>query len=503
MLKRVLVNTSSNVAQLIVSMVATFIMAPIYLKLMGHHDYGLREMVLAVVGYMGMLDLGMRPTVSRFASMHNAQNDKESLLVVYGTSLVFMMLVGLFLAVFFWIWALSFPDILNPEGVKENTKYALFLLLVGAKLLFVFPLFVCESFLEGLQRYYFKNVVNIFSIIFISVIAYHYMTPENGLALLAFLAAIATFIKLLIFGAVLSLPMIGSIYPNIRRFSKKKLLEMLVFGSKSFIQGAAGKVEKMSDRIIIGVFLGPSVIPIYTIPATLVAYITNITNTLSHTFMPLFSDLNAKGQSHRIKYIYLIASKLLVALIVPMGVGICIIGGPFIEIWMNGQFDPHIVDSILILLVIYILVPMLNPFASRYLTAINKHIIFAKVAPIAALANLGLSIWLVLEYGVIGAALGSVLPVFVVMPIFLSVVCKNLDVSMFHYFRVAILPAIVPVLVMGSGLLWYRIESSFDGYGDIVVAILASSACYGVAYWFLSMGKADRDLLFRILPFKR
>ncbi|WP_172408462.1 hypothetical protein [Marinobacter sp. es.048] len=36
-------------------------MAPIYLKMMGHHDYGLREMVLALVGYMGDAGLGHAP----------------------------------------------------------------------------------------------------------------------------------------------------------------------------------------------------------------------------------------------------------------------------------------------------------------------------------------------------------------------------------------------------------------------------------------------------------
>ncbi|SNC74362.1 Membrane protein involved in the export of O-antigen and teichoic acid [Marinobacter sp. es.048] len=500
MLQRVLINTGSNVAQLMVSMVATFIMAPIYLKMMGHHDYGLREMVLALVGYMGMLDLGMRPTVSRFASMHNAQNDRESLLTVYGTSLVFMTLVGVILGLFFWLWALSFPDILNPEGMEGNTKYTLFLLLVGAQLVFLFPGFVCESFLEGLQRYYFKNLVNIFSIVLISVLAYHYITPENALALLALLAAVGTLIKLIIFAAILMRPMVGAIYPNLRLFSREKFREMLAFGFKSFIQGAAGKVEKMSDRIVIGTIMSPAMIPVYTIPATLVTYMATISMTLSHTFMPLFSDLDARGEREKSKIVYLLASKLLVALVIPMGVGICLVGGPFIAIWMSGQFDPDLVDAILILLVIYMGVPKLNPFASRYLTAINKHVIFAKVAPPAALVNLGLSIWLVLEYGVIGAALGSVLPVFVVMPIFLKVVADNLGITMLQYVKHAILPAIIPVMVMGGGLAWWRVEYGLAGYLDIVAAVVASGVVYGVLYWFISIGKDERDVLMRLMP---
>lgn len=503
MLKRLLVNTSSNMAQLIVSMVVTFVMAPIYLELMGHHDYGLREMVLALVGYMGMLDLGMRPTISRFASMHNARGERVSLLTVYSCSLVFMFFVGLVLSVFFVIWAFAFPEVLDPQNGEETTKYMLFLLLIGAQLIFVFPKLVTESYLEGLQRYYFKNMVNILSTITIAVIAYHYMTPQNALVLLVGLVAISQAIKLVIFGLVLLKPTLGTIYPNLRYFSGEKLREMLSFGLKSFIQGAATKVEKMSDRIVIGTILGPAMIPVYTIPATLVGYISSITMTLSHTFMPLFSDLSARGQQNRIKAIYLLASKLLVGLIIPMGVGICLIGGPFISIWMEGQFDPVIVDAILVLLVTYTVVPMLNPFASRYLTAINRHVIFAKVAPPAALVNLGLSIWLVLEYGVVGAALGSVLPVFVVMPLYLYVVCHNLEVSMLHYFRATVLPAVIPVALMGGGLFWFRVTHGFDGYLDIVLSILVSALVYGLVYWFFAMGREDREVLLRLLPGRR
>lgn len=503
MLKRLLINTSSNMAQLIVSMVVTFVMAPIYLELMGHHDYGLREMVFALAGYMGMLDLGMRPTVSRFASMHNARSERTSLLSVYSCSLVFMCLVGIALATFFWIWAVSFPEVLNPEDGGDATKYALFLLLVGGQLLFAFPKFVTESYLEGFQRYYFKNMINIITTITIAVLAYIFMTPENGLILLVGLAAASQLIKLMIFGLILLKPAVGAIYPNLRYFSRSKLKEMLSFGLKSFIQGAAYKVEKQSDRLVIGTVLGPALIPVYTIPATLVGYISSITMTLSHTFMPLFSDLNARGQQHRIKAIYLLASKLLVGLIIPMGVGICLIGGPFIGIWMEGQFDPMLVDAILVLLVIYTLVPKLNPFASRYLTAINRHVIFAKVAPPAALVNLVLSIWLVLEYGVVGAALGSVLPVFVVMPIYLYVVCHSLEVSMLHYIRAAILPAIIPVALMGGGLFWFRITYGFDGYLDIVLSVLVSALVYGLVYWFFAMGREDREVLLRLLPGRR
>mgnify|MGYP001162316938 CR=1 FL=1 len=503
MLKQLIVNTGSNMAQLFVSMVVTFVMAPIYLKMMGHHDYGLREMVLAIVGYMGMLDLGMRPTVSRFASMHNALRDRESLLIVYSSSLVFLTIVGTFLGAFFWVWAISFPEVLNPEGGDERVKYTLFLLLVGAQIFFSFPMFVAESYLEGLQRYYIKNMINIAFTILIALICYITMTPQNALVLLVGLGALFQAIRLLLFGGMLMRPAIGSIYPNFRYFSRGKLREMLSFGFKSFIQGAASRVERMSDRIVIGSILGPAAIPVYTIPSTLVGYISSITMTLTHAFMPLFSDLSARNQHGRIKSIYMLSSKLVVGLIIPMAVGICIVGGPFIARWMPGEFDPALVDAILVLLVLYLCVPMLNPFVSRYLTAINKHGIFAKVAPPAALVNVGLSIWFVYEFGVIGAALGSVFPVFVVMPIFLKAVAGQIGITMLEYVRSVILPALFPVSIMGGGLIWWRYQYGLETYFEIVGAVLVSAMIYGGIYWTAALNREEREFFLRVIPVKK
>jgi len=495
MLKRLAVNTGSNLAQLFVSMVVTFVMAPIYLQMMGHHDYGLREMVMALVGYMGMLDLGMRPTVSRFASMHNAMRDRHQLLVVYASSLVFMTGVGLFMAAFFWIWAVSFPDILVPDEGSGSAKYALFLLIVGAQLLFAFPKYVAESYLEGLQRYYLKNVINITSTIVVAVISYIYITPENGLILLVSLVAVSVVVKLVIFTTILWRPAMGVIYPNLRLFSWPKLREMLSFGLKSFIQGAAHKIESASDRLVIGTILGPASVPVYTISSTLVGYVNSLTKTLTHVFMPLFSDLSARGEGGQIRQIYLVASKFVVGLVLPMSVGICLVGAPFIDIWMKGAFDRELVNLILILLALYIALPKLNPFASRYLTAINRHGIFAKVAPPAAVLNLALSIWLVTEFGVIGAALGSVFPVFIVTPIFLAVSCRHLGVPVRVYLARCIAPSVIPVIPMTMLLGWLRYQDVFGSYVGIVAGVFASAALYTVLFWVLSFTPGERKFV--------
>src|SRR5690554_7401041 len=87
MIRTLLVNTGSNVLVMFVKLVITFIMTPVFVHNLGKYDYGLWEMIGAVIGYMGILDLGLRPAISRYAARHLAEKDETALQSVYMSAL--------------------------------------------------------------------------------------------------------------------------------------------------------------------------------------------------------------------------------------------------------------------------------------------------------------------------------------------------------------------------------------------------------------------------------
>src|SRR5690606_20496836 len=84
-------------------------------------------------------------------------------------------------------------------------------------------------------------------------------------------------------------------------FSWSRLKELIVFGSKSFIQGIATRVENATDVLVIGFIMGPAMVPFYSIPANLTQHIRGLGWTLTHAFMPLFSGLSAKAEDEMIR----------------------------------------------------------------------------------------------------------------------------------------------------------------------------------------------------------
>ena len=86
------------------------------------------------------------------------------------------------------------------------------------------------------------------------------------------------------------------------------------------------------------------------------------------------------------------------------------------------------------------------------------------------------------------------------MPIFLKVVAHNLGITMLQYVKQVILPALIPVTVMGCSLAWWRVEYGFPGYLEIVLAVVVSATVYSVLYWIISLRKDEREVLMRIMP---
>ncbi|WP_370257358.1 oligosaccharide flippase family protein [Marinobacter nauticus] len=491
MIRTLFVNTGSNVLVMLVKLVITFIMTPVFVHNLGKYDYGLWEMIGAVIGYMGILDLGLRPAISRYAAKHHAEQDSQALESVYMSAFVFMMVVGLLLFAFFLCWGIWFSGAIAPEG-EPYQKYTLFLIIIGAHLLISFPGYVAESYLEGFQKYYLKNNITIINSILGSTLLYLFITPENGLVLLAGINAIGISIKYILFMWLLSRPAFGAIRARWRSYSWARLKELIVFGFKSFVQGIATRVENATDVLVIGLIMGPAMVPFYSIPANLTQHIRNLGWTLTHAFMPLFSGLSARAENDTIRRVFLISSRYVVSILLAMGTGALLLGVPFISVWLGPEFGEK-AEWLIVFLVFFTVLPFINPFASRYLTAIDKHGIFARLTPLAAALNIGLSLVLVHPYGLEGVAFASVVPGLIFVPLYLRYTCRHLELPVREYLRSSVLPGFVPAGLMAVIILGVGQYLMYDSYRHILLGAILGSIGWLAAFWLLVLNREERD----------
>jgi O-antigen/teichoic acid export membrane protein len=497
MRKRLALNTASNVFTLFLKLGITFIMTPIFIKNMGNHDYGIWEMIGAVIGYMGILDMGIRPATSRFASGFIAKNDETSLRSLYATTWYFLLAVGLLIALSLTFWALFFPELLSSKGATDSTKYTWFLLIIAVQLLITFPSYTAESYLEAYQEYYLKNNITIVNSIIGSAILFVYINPDNALVLLALCNAIGGSIKYLFLIWVLQY---RRPFLSLRRayFSLVQLKELLRFSIKTVVQGIASRIESATDSLVIGLIMGPASVPLYSVPANLVGYVRMISWNFTHVFMPYFSALNAVEDQKQIQKVYLMGSKLTIAPTLILSIGIVLLGADFLGIWVGAEIA-NSAESFLWVMVGFISLPLLNPMSNRYLTAIDKHIFFAKWQPLFALMNLALSLLLIDPLGIFGVALGSLIPGLIFQPILLAFCCKYLGISTWYYLRVSLLPWLLPCIFMAASILYLRSLFVIDSYFLLLSIAAAGTAIFIFGSLLFALSRQERTELMNML----
>lgn len=486
-------STVLNLAVLVVKLCITFFMTPVILRSLGNYDYGIWEVVVSVIGYMGLLDLGVRPAIARYSARYLVEANPRELSELYSSTVFFLLGVGVLcgagLAVFGWNW----PEVLAPGGASTE-KYTFLLMLIGAQLLFTFPGFVPESFLEGYQKYHVKNYFIIADVIIGSVLLYWALTHGYGLVAIAVLDLIGNFAKYAFFAWYISREPNG---PKLAlaHFNWPRLREVMGFGVKSFIQGAAYQLQEGANTLIIAGVLGPAKVVFYSIPANLVNYIKMFCWAATHALMPFFADLDARGLRETTHLYYVLGSRLVLAGVYLLVVGVAVLGEDFVSLWVGPDYGLKVRDMLWLLLSLVVL-QFVNPFSIRYLTAIGKHGIYAIVGPMAAIAQIGGAfVGIKLLGKAEGVLWGAIVPWMVTTPIYFFYCMRQLELNPLFYVANTILRLLPACAVLAFALVELRSHFEVNNMLELFGIALAATAAYLPAVWWLALNAAERKML--------
>lgn len=474
----------------------TFIMTPIYVRYLGVYNFGIWELVVATLGYTGLLDLGLGFSISRFIAKHLAEADHQALLVVFNTVTAFLSVIGLTLALVTLCIAAWFPYLLSAHS-GPSISYAPFLAIISVQVFITFPGIVAVGCLEGYQKYYVKNFLTFIDVFVVLTVTLSFITKSNALVLLAFTSTFSLVWKYVAYLVLLRREREYPLYFGRKYLSGSKLRSLLGFGIKGFIQGISNQIQSRSGIFIVGAFLGAASVPLFTVPSNLAIYLGSITETGSQAFMPVFSALEAQGRRDEILPMYLFASKLLLGVIVLMAVGLLLLGPDFIALWVGPGFLAS-ARALMPWLVLSAIMAYINPFGPRFLIALGRHGIYARVAPVALALNLVVSVILVHKVGMIGIVIGAMVAMLLVSAIALRLCCRLLRISVTSYLTRTLLPLLVPGLLMSVGVLIVKEFVAIRSIPQVFLIAAGSTAVYSVVFFLLALSRSERGDVVRL-----
>ena len=481
---------------LLVQMLLQLGFTPIMLRLLGQSDYGLYSLAKSTISYLNIFSLGFGGAYIRFYSRYAVRDDKEGISSLNKTYFFLFSVLGM-VAVLAGLVLIQNIDVLFKELTPQETGRAriLFLLLLF-NLAFHFPFTVFSSFITANSKFVFPKIVELARVISSPLVSLPVLLLGYGSVGYVGVSVSIYFVTYIvnIYFAIKKLGM--SFSGGHIRFSLIK--ELGSFSFFIFIFLISEQIDTNIDSTLLGYFTGATAVAVYGVATTIPNVVTSFSRSISAVFVPQIQLLVAERIDTktltdlmiRIGRIQLFIVGLLIS-------GFIVFGQPFISLWAGSGYESAYSATVILLLSSVIW--NVQRIGLEVQKALNLHMYTDFVFIGASLINLFISIPLVKSFGVIGAALGTMIASIIGKGVVNNIVFKfvsKLDMGRFWKSIIRCFPGFLIPFAFGI-LIFNKIV--LVSWGDLCIWVPIYSIIYCVSIFFFGMNKFERDLIVRPL----
>lgn len=494
-LRRIASSSTLRATDVAVSMLATLWITPLLVHTLGRERYGLWVMVLTLVSYLDIFDLGLTSAVTRYVSRALGRNDMAAARETVRSAFTILAVIGAGCLVLVAALALIAPWLVRDAAQASSLR--LLIVILGTTIALNFPMRVFTGVLEAFVRYEFTTAASVGRTLVTTAALWWSLGSGGGLMQVVIIVAAGQvlFRMLQYFFAREVLPQMRLLPLGTHSVARRELLD---YGGKNFLMKLVDLIRFRIDTVVIARFVGLAPVGVYSVGMSLIRYYREIIEALGGVLMPVFSRAEGAGDRERIRTQFVAALRVCGAIATFIGGSIALYGGYFIERWLGPDFR----DSYYVALVLvgpFILALAQNP-GVFLLYGLSKQERLLRLSAIEGVLNLTLSLVLVLKWGIFGVAAGTSLALlFSKMVLQPRIVCEEAGLSLRRYYLHAVL---FPVAITAAPMLachallapWLRPE-----YPRILLAVIVQGLAVAPIAWSLLLGKTGRERLSELL----
>ena len=438
-------NVSTRYLAIITDAAIGLMLLPFNVRHLGTSAYGLWMLTASMTTYFSVLDLGFGGSIVKFIAHYRAKRDLRGLNEIASTLFGIFSVVGLVAYAIFLLLAWNVSHVVNITPDQVPTARAL-MLIIGVYVSLGFPFSIFGGVINGFQRYDVNNIVGIGSSAVVALVNVVMLWNGATLVQLVFATTTLRVVTYLVYrlNAYQVFPAL-SIRPSL--FLWTRVRELTSFSVYVSVIDWSNKLNYSIDAIVIGAFLSSSAVALWTVPQRLAEMLQRLTNQLNGVLFPVIVDSDAGAKPERLRLIFLEATRLSLASVMPLAAALVILARPLILSWVGPRFESSIVVTQILIVVVAIRVG--NSTATAVLKGAGRHRLLAFANAGAALANIALSLLWIRRYGLVGQAMGTFVPVaFTSIVVLWPAACRRVGVSVAHATTQAVWPTVWPLLVM-------------------------------------------------------
>ena len=483
-----------NWAGLFITGAVGVVITPLMIHKLGALQYGLWILVSSLLDYYGLLDLGIRAAVFRYAARYSGMQARQELDETFVSSLSVTVVICAAVCLLSFLFAGMLPQFFVKTSAEQAT-FRWLVILIGTSLGIAFPTRIFASYLSALQRWDLFNLAPIVTVVVRGILIVGVLWAGYGVlevGIVTFGVSVAGLILHL--GFVLRADRDACF--DWRRARWARVRELFGFSFHSSLLLVGDYLRFYSDSIVIARVLAISLVTPFSIAGKLIEYFKQIIIAAGGPISGEMSELDGQAKEDELRHLFLRSTRMMALLVVLGGSLLILNGKALIELWVGKELLSSY--PILVLLAVAYIIGLAQQPSLLAVIARAHHGPLGWWTVGEGLANLGLSIYWAKEYGIIGVALGTVVPMlFIKLIVQPWYTLKSLRLSAWAYISQALArPAVVCAVFLGACAL-VGVTRMPANPGLFVGALLAETAFFSLLAFFVGMSADDRA---RLIP---
>lgn len=465
-----------------------FFITPLILREIGAARYGVWAMVVSITGYYGLLDLGLRAGMTQYITRYFSTGDFCRMNMAASSGFALHVGCAFCVGLLTIVAACMAPIYLSLADAFEKEAVSC-LLVVGFSTAIQFLLFPFSIALTAKQRFDLVTAISSFARLLSAVAMVCSLMVGYGLIGLCVAGALGNLLDYLLRWAVAH-RILPELRVSIGLINWESCRECMVFGSWSAVISASTVVIGFTDALVIGFYMPVSAIAFFILANNLIKYFANLFVPVGHVFYPAATALDAKDDLIGLRRLYLTASRMITLQAVGIALITCIWASDFYSLWVGDEYLNnrvyHSVPLLYRLLLVGAVCTAAQRVGSKILLGRRQTRGLARLFICEGVLNLVISVALIGQYGLLGVAIGTVVPAVLCQGLMHPMmVCSNLGLSVREYAREVIWPTgVVGLLLIPFLSLLHRLTTHHTWIDLFLQGSIAGMFAIGVIIVF-------------------
>lgn len=488
-LRKLVSGSSSSVLKMVTMAAIGFFLMPFTIHKLGPEQYGIWAIAVTFIGYYTLMDLGLSGAVFTHMAYAFGQEDHEEARNIYGAGIWIFGVIGVVLTVATIVLAAGVYFLHYTHG----RELAIVLLIVGLATAASFGMRVPFGVLNAGQQFDITAWSLILSALLRAGGTVLVLETHHGVIGLAWLSVIASLPAnvIVIWSVHRRFPFLKIFsWPRWNRLTARK---MFSFGGPVLIGKIADRVRFQTDTLTVSFLIGLVAVAHYSIGSTLVLYYVDIIGSIVWVLMPLLSMQKSVNDHVGFKTSFLSGTRVALATSTFIAFGMIAWSRAFVIRWMGISFVDVYPVIVVLTLAVFLETSQATSVNALYASLHQKA--YAALNVGEAVCNLILSILLARPFGMVGVAVGTLIPSIIFRGIIQPIVVERiLHISMREtallYLRTGTRCGaflIVPWLITR-----YFIAPD---YPHLLLVGILSGVAYVVPVWWLEFNAIGADRL--------